>query len=352
MQMTTRSTKPRLTQYSSAGGCGCKIQASELNAIVGKLMASSDYPGLLLGIDARDDAAVIRLPSGDLLALTIDAFTPVFDDPATFGRVAACNALSDIYAMGMKPILAQGFLGWPVNEIGSEWATEVLRGASEVCQSVGLPYAGGHSISTVEPIFGLCVNGLGSEATLKTNAAANAGDLIYLTKPLGGGVISTAEKKNLISASDRAKALEFIAKPNSIGVDIADLVSVNAMTDVTGFGLAGHLSEMLSPKKQSAIIHFSQLRVYEGVKHYFDLGCETSGGLRNRADFEASVKFENGEEDFLIYDPQTNGGLLVAIAPEGQAELEKLLRASGYEQFASPIGRIVDTECDRPIEVV
>jgi selenide,water dikinase len=342
----------RLTQYSRSGGCGCKVSSSTLREMLHGLSAGESSGKLIAGLAAYDDAAVMRLNNDLALILTIDAFTPLFDNPEIFGRVAAANAASDVYAMGGKPILAQAFLGWPVEHLSSKIARRVLEGAISMCSSMGIEYAGGHTISSVEPIFGLCVNGLCKIANIKRNSTARQGDLLYLSKPIGSGILSTAEKKGLLKAKDRQLALDVICAPNKLGEVMGGHHFVSAMTDITGFGLAGHVYEMASLSGLCAVLDTSRVRFLNAIDEYLALGCATTGGERNRLSFSRHIDFKQTTFQDKFYDPQTNGGLLIACEQSRQSEFEHLLVENGFGAFAEPIGFFEPSDSSKPTVTV
>ncbi len=249
----------RLTQYSHGAGCGCKIAPDVLDGILAKAGPAAGHQRLIVGNQGREDAAVYDLGDGRSMIATTDFFMPIVDDPFDFGRIAATNAISDVYAMGGTPVMALGILGWPLDKLGPEIAGDVVAGAQAVCRELGIALAGGHSIDAPEPMFGLAVNGLVDLEHLKLNSQAKPGDLLFLTKPLGVGLLTTAEKRGLLEAGHHGLARETMLKPNTIGIALSKVKGVNAMTDVTGFGLAGHLTEMCSASGVMAQIDFRRL---------------------------------------------------------------------------------------------
>lgn len=328
----------KLTAFSSSSGCGCKVAPAVLEEILSGLETRS-FPQLVLGHAQRDDAAVYRLGPDQLLLSTTDFFTPVVDDPYDFGRIAATNALSDIYAMGGKPIMALSILGWPTEVLPAAMATEVLRGAQEVCDSAGIPLAGGHSIDSKEPIFGLAVNGLLSDSALRTNAMGKAGDVLYLTKPLGLGILATALKRGKLSTVDLFKFLEITTGLNQIGQSFGQWPFVHALTDVTGFGLLGHLLEVCDASKLGARIHRQQVPLIPGLQTYIDQFILPDQVYRNWNAYGSRVRGVDGPEFMYLCDPQTSGGLLVSVDPNACATFEQRLREVG--QAAWRIGELV-----------
>jgi selenide,water dikinase len=316
----------KLTQYSHGAGCGCKISPAILDKILHSNEPAAIDPRLLVGNDRRDDAAVLNLDNGSCLISTTDFFMPIVDDAFDFGRIAAANAISDVYAMGGKPVLAIAILGWPIEKLPAEVAQKVLEGARAVCAAAGITIAGGHSIDCPEPVFGLAVNGLVAIEHLKQNSTAVAGCSLYLTKALGVGILSTAQKRGLLLPEDAALALKSMTTLNKAGEAFGKLNGVKAMTDVTGFGLLGHLAEMCEGSGLSAVIEFDKVPVIPSVAYYLDQNCYPGGTQRNWKSYGHKVSPLSDRRQFVLADPQTSGGLLVAVAPEGQEAFEALLR--------------------------
>jgi selenide, water dikinase len=338
-----RSDDIRLTAFSRGAGCGCKIAPQVLREILKESGGQQLYDSLLVGNETNDDAAVYDLGDGKALIATTDFFMPIVDDAFDFGRVAAANAISDVYAMGGKPILALAILGWPIDKLPASLATKVIAGAKEICAEAGIPLAGGHTIDSAEPIFGLAVNGLVNATNLKRNDKAREGDLIYLTKPLGSGILSTAQKRGVIKPDDCQELLAQLTKLNKVGEKLAALGHVTAMTDVTGFGLLGHLTEMAEGSNLSAEIMYSQVQTMRGTKNYLKENVVPDATYRNWNAYQKLVKFDADvpmpEAFQLLPDPQTNGGLLVAVDPKGEQGMKKFLSDNGLSEHASPIGR-------------
>jgi len=319
----------RLTQYSHGAGCGCKISPDVLSTILAGSGAQNLDPRLWVGNSSRDDAAVYALDDERAVVSTTDFFMPIVDDPFDFGRIAATNAISDIYAMGGRPLLAIAILGWPVNVLAPEIAAEVIRGGRAVCDAAGIPLAGGHSIDAPEPIFGLAVTGEVYKAQLKRNDTAELGCQLYLTKPLGIGIYTTAEKKGVLDAADQGVARDLMCELNSIGAEFAKLDHVKAMTDVTGFGLLGHLVEMADGSGLTARLDVQCVPRLPRVAHYLELGCVPGGTLRNYASYGQRIAPISETDQQWLCDPQTSGGLLVAVQPEGEAEFLALAKTHG-----------------------
>lgn len=332
----------RLTQYSHGAGCGCKISPKVLEVILAGSGAQNLDPRLWVGNASRDDAAVYAIDEERGVVSTTDFFMPIVDDPYDFGRIAATNAISDIYAMGGDPLMAIAILGWPINVLPPEVAREVVRGGRSVCDEAGIPLAGGHSIDAPEPIFGLAVTGLVDKRHLKRNDTATLGCRLYLTKPLGIGILTTAEKKSKLRAEDVGLARDWMCKLNKPGSRFGKLAGVKAMTDVTGFGLLGHLVEMADGSGLSAEIDFSAVPRLPGVEHYLEQGCVPGGTLRNFDSYGERIAPLPELCKLLLCDPQTSGGLLVAVSPEGEGEFLALAAELGLD--LAPIGRLVERQ--------
>ncbi|HVU99558.1 MAG TPA: selenide, water dikinase SelD [Puia sp.] len=331
----------RLTQYSHGAGCGCKISPAILDKILHSNLDFSTDPRLLVGNDKRDDAAVWDLGDGNALISTTDFFMPIVDDAFDFGRIASANAISDVYAMGGRPVLAIAILGWPVDKLPPEAAQKVLEGARTICAEAGIALAGGHSIDCPEPVFGLAVNGLVPTKQVKRNSTATEGCLLYLTKALGVGILSTAQKKGLLAEADAAIALRSMVTLNKLGESLGKLDAVKAMTDVTGFGLLGHLSEMCEGSGLSAIIDPAKVPTIPSTHHYLEKGCIPGGTVRNWASYGYKVRLAAEGQKHLLADPQTSGGLLVAVTPEGAKEVEDLFTQHGLPpENTKPFGRL------------
>ena len=334
--------KIRLTQYSHGAGCGCKIAPDVLSQIIGASgTAGGDWPDLLVGNAERDDAAVVRLGDGTALISTTDFFMPIVDDPFTFGQIAATNAISDVYAMGGTPLLAIAILGWPIDKLPAEVAGEVIAGAREVCERAKLPLGGGHSIDSPEPIFGLAVNGRVEERFLKKNGGAKAGDLLYLTKGLGVGILSTAQKRGLLRDEHAKIGPLSMTRLNDIGIAFSSITGVHALTDVTGFGLLGHLTEMCEASGLSARLDYDAVPVLHdtAVHEYLRAGAVPGGTKRNLRSYGEGLGEMSEEQRFILADPQTSGGLLVAVDPNAAAQVEAAGQAAGLT--LAPIGELV-----------
>ena len=318
----------RLTQYSHGAGCGCKIAPDVLSRILAETdggASNATFPSLLVGHQSRDDAAAVILDEDRAVLATTDFFMPIVDDPYDFGRIAATNAISDIYAMGGTPQLAIAILGWPIDRLAPEVANQVVQGGRDVCAQLGFPLAGGHSIDAPEPIFGLAVTGTVARAHLKQNDAACADDLLILTKPLGIGIHTTAEKQGKLQAAHRGLATELMCKSNQVGALLAKLDGVHALTDVTGFGLAGHLMEMCRGSNLCAILDPAAIPELPGLDDYIALGCVPGGTQRNFDALENALPTLTLRGLAVLCDPQTSGGLLIAVSPDAVGDVQKLL---------------------------
>jgi selenide,water dikinase len=338
------SSSVKLTQYSHGAGCGCKISPSVLDSILNAAGKSvSIYPDLLVGNEDRDDAAVMDLGDGTAVISTTDFFMPIVDDPETFGRIAATNAISDIYAMGGSPLMAIAILGWPISKLSPEIAGMVIRGAQNTCKEAGVPLAGGHSIDAPEPIFGLAVTGRVLVANMKKNGGARPGDLLILTKPLGIGILSTAQKHGKLDDLHAKLAIGVMTRLNSTGEKLGKFMGVHAMTDVTGFGLAGHLIEMCKASQTSAIVQFESLPLIDAeLNQYILYGCIPGGTGRNYDSYGKDLILKDSSFKNLVCDPQTSGGLLIAVDPDAYKEVETLLLAEGL--CSKPIGQMTSLD--------
>lgn len=320
-----------LTQYSHGAGCGCKISPALLDSILQGAKSNLSFPGLLVGHSAKDDAAAFDLGDGRSVLSTTDFFMPIVDDPFTFGRIAATNAISDIYAMGGKPLMAIAIFGWPIDKLGPEVAAQVIAGGRSVCEAAGIPLAGGHSIDAPEPIFGLAVTGLVENRLLKCNHMAEADCEIFLTKPLGIGILTTAQKQQKLAADDLQLAIDTMCELNQIGAEFAQLAGVKVMTDVTGFGLLGHLIEVCEASSVQARIEFAKVPLLAGVKDYLAQGCVPGGTGRNWASYGHKVSELDDTAWQLLCDPQTSGGLLVMVKKSALADFLALSRQQGLD---------------------
>lgn len=343
----------KLTQYSHGAGCGCKISPMILDKILHTNVPATTDARLLVGNDKRDDAAVFDLGNGSALISTTDFFMPIVDDAYDFGRIASANAISDVYAMGGKPVLAIAILGWPIEKLAPEVAQRVLEGARAICAEAGITLAGGHSIDCPEPVFGLSVNGIVDVKQLKQNSTAKAGCRLYLTKALGVGILSTAQKKGVLRREDAAVALKSMVTLNKLGEVFAQFEGVKAMTDVTGFGLLGHLAEMCDGSGLSAVVEFDKVPVIDSLPHYLSQNCYPGGTQRNWKSYGHKVSDLTEEQRFILADPQTSGGLLVAVEAEGVAAFEALLREQELTgNHLIPFGWLEEISDEKTIKVI
>lgn len=341
----------RLTQYSHGAGCGCKISPKVLEKILHSEQEKFVDPRLLVGNETRDDAAVYDIGNGVGIISTTDFFMPIVDNPFDFGRIAATNAISDVYAMGGKPIMAIAILGWPIATLPAEVAQQVIDGGRYACQQAGIALAGGHSIDAPEPIFGLAVTGIVSTERVKKNSAAQAGTKLFLTKPLGIGVLTTAEKKSKLLPEHQGLATQVMCQLNKPGTDFAEVSGVTAMTDVTGFGLLGHLSEMCQGSELQATVWFDQVPKLPDIERYIHEGCVPGGTDRNFDSYGHLIGAMSDLQRQLLCDPQTSGGLLLAVLPEAEAEVQAIAARHGIRLQA--IGELHTAQPGKPlIEVV
>lgn len=337
----------KLTQYSHGAGCGCKISPKILDEILKTNFSMPDNDRLIVGNHSKDDAAAYDLKNGTALISTTDFFMPIVDDPYNFGRIASANAISDVYAMGGQPIMAIAILGWPIQSIPTKLATRVIEGSKSMCLEAGIPLAGGHSIDSPEPIFGLAVNGLVKIKNLKQNNTAKKGDLLLLTKPIGVGVLTTAEKKGILKEEHKMLATHLMMQLNTIGSKISHLQGVHAMTDVTGFGLLGHLIEMAEGSGLSAVVDFMKVPLISNhLMEYVENKSIPGGTNRNWESYgdKVSINKKDGLDlyKYILADPQTSGGLLIAVDPNSYQKLVVILKESGLENYTEPIGKITE----------
>jgi selenide,water dikinase len=349
----TPDTPFRLTALAHGGGCGCKLSPSVLRELLADmpgqgLLGAGAFPDLLVGLETGDDAAVYRINDHQALVATTDFFMPVVDDPYDFGRIAAANALSDVYAMGGKPLLALAILGMPLGKIPHDVVRQILAGGASIAAEAGIPIAGGHSIDSPEPIYGLAVIGLVDPAKLRRNSDAQPGDILILTKPLGVGILSAALKTDRLPPAEAAKAYAALiattTQLNAVGADLAALPQVHAITDVTGFGLAGHGLEMARGSALAAHIRFADLPLLPTVAALAQAGVRTGAATRNWASYGDEVHLAPASPEWhrdLITDPQTSGGLLLSVAPEAVPEILTLLHQRGFTRAAA-IGHIAE----------
>jgi len=335
----------KLTQYSHGAGCGCKISPKVLDQILASNFSMPDNDKLIVGNHSKDDAAVYDLGNGTALISTTDFFMPIVDDPYNFGRIASANAISDVYAMGGKPILAIAILGWPINTLPPEVAQKVIEGSRSICFEAGISLAGGHSIDSPEPIFGLAVNGIVNIENIKQNNTAQVGDVLFLTKKIGVGILTTAEKKGLLKEEHKELAPLQMMQLNKIGEVLGKLKFVHSITDVTGFGLLGHLTEIAEGSGVSAIVNFNKVPlITPELQFYIDNKSIPGGTNRNWDSYGNKIEIADGvnadNAKAILADPQTSGGLLIAVAPEDAVEIQQLLIANNL--YGETIGQIIE----------
>ena len=330
----------KLTSFSHGAGCGCKLSPKVLTTILHTNSPHIEDPNLLVGNDTRDDAAVYDIGNGTGIISTTDFFLPIVDDPFTFGRIAATNALSDVYAMGGKPLMAIAILGWPIDKLSPEVAAQVMEGGRKACADAGIIIAGGHSIDNPEPIFGLAVTGSVVISNLKRNDKAASGNVLYLTKPLGVGILATAQKKGLLEEEHKDIASNSMIILNDVGLELSELAEVTALTDVTGFGLMGHLLEMCEGSNVSATINYEKVPVFREIHSYIDKKCVPGGTLRNWDSYGHKLSIKDEKQRHILCDPQTSGGLLIAVKKEAAQKVEAILRSKNL--YAEPIGELID----------
>lgn len=342
----------KLTQYSHGAGCGCKISPKILDQILQTQMVCAPHPQLLVGNSTKDDAAAYDLGNGTCVLSTTDFFMPIVDDPYTFGRIAATNAISDIYAMGGKPLMAIAILGWPIDKLPPAVAQQVIEGGRAICEAAGIPLAGGHSIDAPEPIFGLAVTGLVDNKHLKRNASALADCELFLTKPLGIGILTTAQKQQKIQPQHLDIAINAMTTLNKVGAEFSRLDGVTALTDVTGFGLLGHLIEICEGSGIRAELNFDKVPVLPEVLNYLAQGCTPGGTDRNFESYGHKASTPQGgalsdTQKMILCDPQTSGGLLVVVKPDSIAQFKAIAVAAGLT--LESIGRTLSLQPNKPV---
>jgi len=319
----------KLTEYSHGAGCGCKISPAVLDSILKTKSDPIHYPNLIVGHSTKDDAAAFDLGNGTSVLSTTDFFMPIVDDPFTFGKIAATNSLSDIYAMGGKPLMAISIFGWPIELLSVEVAREVIAGGRFVCDNAGIPLAGGHSIDSPEPIFGLAVTGIVDNDRLKRNNKAEVDCEIFLTKPLGIGILTTAQKRKKIEPGHIDVAIEAMCTLNSIGAEISALDGVVALTDITGFGLLGHLSEICEGSDISAVVNYDKVPLLPNTKKYLEMDCVAGGTMNNFYSYGHKIGEMTEEQKIILCDAQTSGGLLAVVRKDSISDFMKITEAAG-----------------------
>ncbi len=338
--------KVRLTQYSRGAGCGCKIAPAVLQEMLKTNSEELSHINLLIGNSSNDDAAVFDIGDGNAIISTTDFFMPIVDDAFDFGRIASANAISDVYAMGGKPLMAIAILGWPIEKLSTALAQQVLEGARAICAKAGIPLAGGHTIDTVEPMFGLAVTGIIKKQNIKQNNSAKEGDLLFITKPIGLGILATAQKRNVLTEEHAKNMIAKMTQLNSFGEKLGTIPGVTAVTDVTGFGLLGHCVEMAEGANLSLELYYSRIPVIEGAKEYLAQKVVPDATYRNWNSYSTKTAFEKGvnvmEAFSLLPDPQTNGGLLFSVNENFVEEIIEALKTNGYEDYIIPIGKFTE----------
>ncbi|NEM99565.1 selenide, water dikinase SelD [Pontibacter burrus] len=340
----------KLTQYSHGAGCGCKIAPKVLDAILHSDISYPEDKKLIVGNSSRDDAAVYDIGNDRAVISTTDFFMPIVDDAYDFGRIASANAISDVYAMGGNPMMAIAVLGWPIDKLAPEVAKRVIEGSRSICHEAGIPLAGGHSIDSPEPIFGLAVTGLLDIPNLKRNDTATAGCELYLTKPIGVGILTTAQKKAILKPEHTDLAPKQMMQLNKIGAELGKLPQVKAMTDVTGFGLLGHLSEMCEGSNLAAEVHFDKVPVIPEALEYLAQKAIPGGTHRNYDSYGHKIAGLTPDQKYLLCDPQTSGGLLVALDPAGREEVLQLF--ANYSLHLQPLGILKERESEKKLIAV
>ena len=336
----------KLTEYSHGAGCGCKIAPGVLAEILRTSATPFQDPRLLVGNETSDDAAVYDLGNGSSVISTTDFFMPIVDDPFEFGQIAATNAISDIYAMGGTPLMAIAIFGWPIKKLSVDVAAQVIEGGRQACKLAGIALAGGHSIDAPEPIFGLAVTGQVENTHIKRNSQATANCDLFLTKPLGIGILTTAEKNKHLKEEHSRIAVETMLQLNKIGTEFAKLPYVTAMTDVTGFGLMGHLLEVCEGSGLQAVIDYKAVPKLAEIEHYISLGCSPGGAQRNFDSYGDKLSDMTDMQKKILCDPQTSGGLLVAVEKDHASDFVKL--AGTYDLDLQPLGELRDAASSPP----
>ena len=330
----------KMTQYSHGAGCGCKISPKSLTTILQTKIEQVGVENLIVGNDTRDDAAVYDLGNGMGIISTTDFFLPIVDDPFDFGKIAATNAISDIYAMGGKPLMAIAILGWPIDKLSNEVANQVVEGGREICRQAGIPLAGGHSIDNPEPLFGLAVTGIVELSKLKRNDEAKPGSRLFLTKPLGVGILSTAQKNGKLKPEHADIAPDSMMKLNKIGQELSQMEGVSAITDVTGFGLLGHLLEVCEGSNVGAVINYDKVPVFPEVQEYIELKQIPGGTKRNWQSYGEHADLAEPEMRTILCDAQTSGGLLIAVSEESVPAVKQMLEDEGL--FSGEVGYLTE----------
>lgn len=329
----------KLTNYSISGGCGCKVPNNILSNIIKDIQHSEDK-NILTDFRHNEDSAIMKISDTQCLVYSLDFFTPIVDDPEVFGRIAAANAISDVFAKGAKPFMALSILGFPKEIENTDAPHLITKGSSALCQELGISLAGGHTIYNPQVFYGLSVIGMADVSHLKLNSAARVGDLIYLTKPIGSGVLSTAMRRGVLSTEDMEAMVSYLSIANKLGAVLGEHSFVHCMTDITGFGLLGHLAEVCNASEVSANLHFGKIKTMPNLESYLRMGIITSGGQTNWKNYQHHVNGIADEPAMILADPQSNGGLLITVDPASRAKFEAILTENGLGDHAEPIGEI------------
>lgn len=329
----------KLTHYSIAGGCGCKVPNNQLSDIIRNITTPTN-PKVLSDFRNNEDAAIVKIDDEHCMVYSLDFFTPIVDDPELFGRIAAANAISDIYALGATPTIALSILGYPRELDDTDVAGKIIKGASDLCHEQNINILGGHTIYNQQIFFGLSVTGTARIDQLKLNDKAQAGDLIYHTKPIGTGIMATALKKGVLFPEDEDILVGYLKKPNNFGAQLSGYDFVHSMTDITGFGLIGHLGEICQASNVSARIDLQKVKLLPNLDEYIEMGLLTAGGKTNRQNYCLHLNALSERNTAIISDPQTNGGLMIMVAKENRQAFEAIMSAHGLQDFTEPIGEI------------
>lgn len=336
---TTEIMAFKLTQYSTAGGCGCKVPNNQLSDIIRNITTPTN-PMILSDFRNNEDAAIVKIDDAYCMVYSLDFFTPIVDDPELFGRIAAANAISDIYAKAATPTLALSILGYPRELDETDVVGKIVKGASDLCHELNINILGGHTIYNPQIFFGLSVTGVARINQLKLNDKAQPGDLIYHTKPIGTGIMATALKKGVLFSDDEEIFTNNLKQPNNFGALLSKYDFVHSMTDITGFGLIGHLGEVCQASNVSAQIDFQKIKLLPNLEEYVEMGLLTAGGKTNQQNYCQSLYGISESTTAIICDPQTNGGLLIIIARESKQAFEAIMTAHGLQDYATPIGEM------------
>ncbi|HZK08117.1 MAG TPA: selenide, water dikinase SelD [Bacteroidales bacterium] len=340
MKPTTPEITPlKLTQFSIAGGCGCKVPNNQLSGIINNITTPTN-PMILSDFRNNEDAAIVKIDDEHCMVYSLDFFTPIVDDPELFGRIAAANAISDIYAKAATPTFALAILGYPRELDGTDIAGKIIKGASDLCHELNINILGGHTIYNPQVFFGMSITGTAKISQLKLNDKAQAGDLIYHTKPIGTGIMATALKKGVLFPEDEEILVSYLKQPNNFGAKLSGFDFVHSMTDITGFGLIGHLGEICQASNVSARIDLQKVKLLPNLDEYIEMGLLTAGGKTNNQNYCQHLNGLSENTKAIVSDPQTNGGLMIMVAKENRKAFEAIMTANGLQDFTTPIGEI------------